>query len=303
MPCPDLTLQSFKDTLKQTPYDILLCGFPCQPFSIAGERRGFDDLRGTIFFHLAEIIQQTRPMAVFLENVPGLLNHDGGRTVKKILETLSDDLNYHVVGARKTKRGYSIESGAAVRCAHEFGLPQNRARIFLVAFDKSLFGSAVCALPSTLPAGGMIPDTVLSILDDNVSDRYTCSENTIRILTSCSTRSTKIIRHGVLARTLCACNWGKYNNLVPLDCGGYRVLTPGEYARLQGFDFGGRSDFSFPQNTSDSVKYKTLGNSVAVPVVEALARFTINCLDQLLDGSTDQSIPGASVQLSLGAFQ
>lgn len=303
MPCPDLTLQSFKDTLKQTPYDILLCGFPCQPFSITGERRGFDDLRGTIFFHLAEIIQQTRPMAVFLENVPGLLNHDGGRTVKKILETLSGGLNYHIVGARKTKRGYFLGSGAAVRCAHEFGLPQNRTRVYLVAFDRSRFASAVDALPQSLPAGGTEPDSVLSILDDNVSDQYLCPATTVKALTRWGTKSTKIIRHGELARTLCACNWGKCNNLVPLEDGRYRFLTPGEYARLQGFDFGGRSDFSFPQNTSDSVKYKTLGNSVAVPVVEALAHFTINCLDQLLDGSTDQSIPGASVQLSLGAFQ
>lgn len=106
-------------------FDILCAGFPCQPFSQAGHRRGFDDIRGTLFFDIAEIIRIKQPKAFFLENVRGLYNHDNGRTFETIKRTLTDEL------------GYSFHH--AIVKASDHGLPQHRPRLFMVGFkDQSL---------------------------------------------------------------------------------------------------------------------------------------------------------------------
>ena len=101
-------------------FDVLCAGFPCQPFSQAGFKKGFDDIRGTLFFEIAEIIQIKKPKAFFLENVRGLYSHDQGRTFEKIKTTLSEDL------------GYSFHH--AIVKASDHGLPQHRPRLFMVGF-------------------------------------------------------------------------------------------------------------------------------------------------------------------------
>ena len=119
-PYGDITLEETKQAIPEQ-FDILCAGFPCQAFSIAGKRGGFEDTRGTLFFDVAEIVRRHQPKAFFLENVKGLVNHDKGRTLQTILHTLREDL------------GYFVPEPQIVN-AKDFGVPQNRERIFIVGF-------------------------------------------------------------------------------------------------------------------------------------------------------------------------
>src|SRR5690606_1567059 len=106
-------------------FDVLCAGFPCQAFSIAGKRGGFEDTRGTLFFEVAKIIKEKQPKAIFLENVKGLRNHNKGKTLTTILNVLRNDLGYFVPQPQ-------------ILHAKDFGVPQNRERIFIVGFRKDL---------------------------------------------------------------------------------------------------------------------------------------------------------------------
>src|SRR6476469_7101639 len=119
-PFGDITLQAVKEKIPDG-FDILCAGFPCQAFSIAGRRGGFEDTRGTLFFDVAQIIKKRKPQAIFLENVKGLRNHDKGKTLATILHVLRDDLGYFVPEPQ-------------IINAKDFGVPQNRERIFIVGF-------------------------------------------------------------------------------------------------------------------------------------------------------------------------
>ena len=133
-----LTSEEFKKKVVETEYDVLLAGFPCQPFSRIGEQRGFrDTTRGTIFFDIADIISRTTPRAVFLENVENLVSHDKGNTIKTIIKTLEDELEYRVIGVMVDENGeYEYSRGSLVRNTKYFGLPQNRPRAYIMAFSK-----------------------------------------------------------------------------------------------------------------------------------------------------------------------
>ena len=124
MPKGDITKIKNEEIPK---HDILLAGFPCQSFSIAGKKRGFDDVRGTMFFEIARIIKYHRPKAVFLENVKGLVSHNKGETLKTILKVLREDLEYYVPDPQ-------------ILNAKDFGLAQNRERVFIVGFRKDING-------------------------------------------------------------------------------------------------------------------------------------------------------------------
>ena len=124
IPFGDITKAETKNYIPDN-FDVLCAGFPCQAFSIAGRRGGFEDTRGTLFFDVAEIIKNKRPKAIFLENVKGLRNHDKGKTLATILNVLREDLNYYVPEPQ-------------ILNAKEFGVPQNRERIFIVGFRKDL---------------------------------------------------------------------------------------------------------------------------------------------------------------------
>ena len=104
--------EEFKKKAVETNYDVLLAGFPCQTFSIAGQKLGFrDTTKGTIFFDIADIISRTKPRAVFLENVENLVSHDKGATLKRIITTLEDELEYRVIGVTIDENGEYIEGG------------------------------------------------------------------------------------------------------------------------------------------------------------------------------------------------
>ena len=124
IPFGDITKEKIKSYIPDK-FDILCAGFPCQAFSIAGKRGGFEDTRGTLFFDVAEIIKRKQPRAIFLENVKGLKSHDKGRTLATILNVLREDLGYFVPDPE-------------VINAKNFGVPQNRERIFIVGFHPSL---------------------------------------------------------------------------------------------------------------------------------------------------------------------
>lgn len=123
-PFGDITKESTKNYIPND-FDLLCAGFPCQAFSIAGKRGGFEDTRGTLFFDVAEIIKNKKPKAIFLENVKGLRNHNGGKTLATILNVLRNDLNYYVPEPQ-------------IINAKNFGVPQNRERIYIVGFRNDV---------------------------------------------------------------------------------------------------------------------------------------------------------------------
>ena len=130
----DVTSDEFKEKVKKIDYDILLGGFPCQAFSIAGLQKGFaDETRGTLFFDIADILKKTKPKAFMLENVEGLLKHDKGNTFKTIVKVLNE-LDYKIVGIDIKDGIINYEAKNLIRTTKDFGIPQKRARIFIMGF-------------------------------------------------------------------------------------------------------------------------------------------------------------------------
>lgn len=250
-------------------HDILLGGFPCQPFSQAGLHKGFDDVRGTLFFDIARILKAKRPKAFMLENVKQLKGHNKGNTLKIILSVL-DELGYYVPEPQ-------------VLNAYHFGKPQNRERIIIVGFNKDFlpenyeeFKYPVGHIDSSVCVG--------DILENNVNDKFTISDK---------------LYQGHLARRkknedkgngfgFCLFNKdSKYTStisaryykdgseaLIEQQGKNPRMLTPRECARLQGFE----DDFIIP--VSNVRAYKQFGNSVCIPVIEAVAKKMIEYLEK-----------------------
>ena len=144
-PTNDLTSEEFKNKVVSTDYDVLLAGFPCQTFSRIGKQLGFrDTTRGTIFFDIADIISRTSPRAVFLENVENLVSHDHGNTIDTIVRTLEEELGYRIIGVTIDEDGNYVYSRASlVRNTKDFGLPQNRPRVYIMSFSKKKYGKAI----------------------------------------------------------------------------------------------------------------------------------------------------------------
>lgn len=270
-------------------HDVLLAGFPCQPFSIAGvskknslgRQHGFHcDTQGTLFFDVARIIESHQPKVFLLENVKNLLSHDKGRTFAVIGRTLEEELGYRI----------SIRVIDA-RCF----VPQHRERIFIVGVRKDL-DMKIDLSKLELPSGTAGPrlGTVLhnedgselpsnqAFLDPEgrVSDRYTLSDKLWKYLQDYAEKHRQkgngfgfgLTGRGDVARTLSA-RYHKDGSEILVDRGpglNPRRLTPRECARLMGFDRPGRSEFLMP--VSDTQAYRQFGNSVVVPVVEAVAR-------------------------------
>ena len=115
-------------------HDILCAGFPCQPFSIAGERRGFNDTRGTLFFDIVRILKEKKPKIFILENVKGLVNHDKGKTFKKIINILSKKVNGKINKSKRENLGYNVFW--KVLNSYDFNAPQNRERVFIIGFKN-----------------------------------------------------------------------------------------------------------------------------------------------------------------------
>jgi len=230
-------------------HDILLAGFPCQAFSICGEGKGFADARGTLFFEIARILKTKSPRAFVLENVKRLKTHDGGNTLRRIMETLA-------------ALGYSVEARALN--ALDFGLPQKRERVFVVGM-KGPF-------TFTWPEGRAVMTPLADILETNVPRRYYASEAIrsarLRKFRGKAGAGGPAIWHEnksghVSAHDYsCALRAGASYNYLLVD--GQRRLTEREMMRLQGFP-----DSFKPLGKYTMVK-KQAGNSLPVPVAEAI---------------------------------
>lgn len=246
-------------------HDILVGGFPCQAFSQAGLKRGFDDTRGTLFFDIARILRDKRPKAFLLENVKNLVSHNHGNTFKVIMQTLND-LDYEVT--------------PMLFKAKDFGVPQNRERIYLAGFDRLQVANYKDFAPPVAPC----PETTVgSILESKVDDKYTISD-TLWAGHQRRKKENKKAGKGFgytlfnakspYTNTISA-RYYKDGSEILIEQRGKnpRKITPREAARLQGFP----EDFIIP--VSDTQAYKQFGNSVAVPVVHAIAKQIIQVLD------------------------
>ena len=276
VPFGDITKQSNKDFIPES-FDVLCAGFPCQAFSIAGKRGGFEDTRGTLFFDVAQILKKHRPQAFFLENVKGLTNHDKGKTLATILHTLREDLGYFVPEPR-------------VLNAKDFGVPQNRERIFIVGFlDKK--SAETFGYPEPI--------------DKSVAFEYVKEEKEVSVKYYLSTQYLKTLRNHKarheskgngfgyaiipddgIASAIVVGGMGRERNLVvddrlttfepithikgTVNREGIRKMTPREWARLKGYP----DKYVIP--VADASAYKQFGNSVAVPAIRATAKEIIN---------------------------
>ncbi|WP_316356874.1 DNA (cytosine-5-)-methyltransferase [Devosia sp.] len=265
-------------------HDVLLAGFPCQPFSLAGVSKknslgrahGFQcDVQGTLFFDVARIIQHHRPKAFLLENVKNLKSHDKGRTFDIIMKTLTEDLGYHVETRIIDARSF---------------VPQHRERIFIVGFrDKNDFDFSKLELPEARPTLSWIlhpedgseeaDERYTTGLKGKVMDRYTLSDHLWGYLQAYADKHREagngfgfgLFGPDNVARTLSA----RYHKdgseiLISQKRKNPRRLTPRECARLMGFENADSDPFKIV--VSDTQAYRQFGNAVVVPVVEAVAR-------------------------------
>jgi len=320
-PTNDITSEQFKKEVDSIEYDVLLAGFPCQAFSRVGKQLGFRDAtRGTIFFEIADIIQRTNPRAIFLENVENLLFHDHGNTIDRIIRTLEDELNYRVIGVTLDEEGnYKFDKSTLVRNSKNFGIPQNRPRVYIMAFSKLKYGRAIKLLNEQLPMGrdDVIYEDVHAILDTDVDNKYYMAQGYLDTLKAHRKRNRSkgngfgycVVNqseeeHPIAYTILATGGSGKERNLIyqpkegvagtpfpgkktPLNNEGIRVMTPNEWGRLQGFigyafvNEEGIDEFSFPEGLTDGQKYKQFGNSVTIPVIETMAEFMLECFNLL----------------------
>ena len=256
-------------------HDILVAGFPCQPFSIAGVSKkkslgretGFlDKTQGTLFFDLVRIIDAKRPRAFLLENVKNLKSHDRGRTWNVITEAL-DELNYEIFSCVLDGQLFS---------------PQHRERIFIVGFDRDLYGEHI-SFDFLIQTPGK-PQKVMDILDNDVDEKYTLTDHLWQYLQDYAAKHQAkgngfgygIANLDGVTRTLSARYYKDGSEiLIPQKGKNPRRLTPRECARLQGYD----DDFKIP--VSDTQAYKQFGNSVVVPLVSAVAKTLVDTLISL----------------------
>lgn len=269
IPFGDITKERTKNYIPQE-FDVLCAGFPCQAFSIAGNRKGFADTRGTLFFDIEQIIVKHKPKVVFLENVKNLVSHDNGNTFKTIISVLEDKLGYKVF----TKILNSMTHA---------NIPQNRERIFIVAFDPNQVENyANFKFPSEIK----LTKTIHDILEkgkqaDNLYykkdhqyypelEKAMVSKDTVYQWRRVYARENK----SNVCPTLTA-NMGTGGHNVPLikDDFGIRKLTPKECFLFQGYP----ENYILP-NLANSKLYMQAGNSVTTTLIERISNEIINVL-------------------------
>jgi len=279
-PIEDLTARG--DSLD--PVDVITAGFPCQPFSVAGEKRGFKDERGLLFLHIIRILKefgQKKPKILLLENVKNFKTHDKGRTFKRVQTEIQ-------------KAGYWFAEFNAklMNTAHFTDIPQNRDRIFMIALSCDHFASNNFQFPDPLPDGSLRKVKAFLDLDRKAPENSyfkpgsqyhpffqeaieAGERNSVYQLRRSYVRENK----SNMCFTLMA-NMGEggHNQPVIKDRWGIRKLTPRECARLQGYE---DKWFKIPEGLSKSQIYKQIGNSVTVPLVVSIAKQIAASLESL----------------------
>lgn len=283
VPFGDITKETTKNKIPKG-FDILCAGFPCQAFSLAGKRLGFEETRGTLFFDVAEILRRYQPKAFFLENVKGLVIHDKGKTFKTILNTLDEV-------------GYVVPDPQIVN-AMFFGVPQHRERIYIVGFRKDL---GITKEDFTYPEQKEITKKWIDVREENpVPAKYYLSTQYIQTLINHKARHEAkghgfgydIIPDDGIAHAIVVGGMGRESNLVidfrqtdltpttrikgEVNKQGWRKMTPREWARLQGYPD------NFKIVVADASAYKQFGNSVAVPAIQATAEQLLKTLNKKL---------------------
>jgi len=261
-------------------HDILVAGFPCQPFSIAGVSKkqslgratGFEDkTQGTLFFDICRILKEKRPKAFMLENVKNLCSHDRGRTFKIIQESLAE-LDYEVFFDILDGKGY---------------VPQHRERIVIVGFDKREYGNNIKF--ELKPAPPAKPLVVKDILEENVDNKYTLSDKLWAYLQNYAAKHKAAgngFGYGIapldgVTRTISARYYKDGSEILIAQEGkNPRRLTPRECARLQGFP----DTFKIP--VSDTQAYRQFGNSVVVPLMAEIAKLVVAKIDEMEKAKT-----------------
>lgn len=269
VPFGDITKKEIKDLIPDH-FDVLCAGFPCQPFSNAGLKRGIEDTRGTLFYHIAEILRDHQPKAVLLENVRGLISNDKGNTIQTVLRTITG------MGYRCNVPQELIENGPITKLkeecakmvlsAKDYGVPQNRPRIYIVLWREDL------GIDSFIyPEAEKVKTSVASILEHEVGDEYTISDKLW------AGHKRRRIEHEEKGNGFGYCLFNEESEytstisrryykdgseiLIEQEGKNPRKLTPREAANLQGFP----KEFKLPD--SNTKAYQQFGNSVAVPVV------------------------------------
>ncbi len=279
VPFGDITKDSTKNFIPEG-FDVLCAGFPCQAFSLAGKRLGFAETRGTLFFDVAEILRRRQPKAIFLENVKGLAIHDGGKTLKVILNTLNEV-------------GYVVPDPQIVNAMY-FGVPQHRERIYIVGFRKDL---GISKEDFVYPEQKEVSKHWIDVREENpVPAKYYLSTQYMTTLENHKARHAakgngfgyEIIADDGVANAIVVGGMGRERNLVidkrqkdltpttkikgTVNTEGVRRMTPREWARLQGYPD------NFRIVVADASAYKQFGNSVAVPAIQATAEQILSVL-------------------------
>ena len=282
VPFGDITKEETKALIPEH-FDVLCAGFPCQAFSIAGYRKGFDDVRGILFFDVADILDRYRPKAFYLENVKNLQGHDNGRTFNKIYRKLTEELHYVV--------DYRVMNP----CDYA-NVPQNRERIFIVGFDPKQvdiknFLNEENDFRFPFPITEKLTRSIHDIIDDkNEDDKLFYRPGHLyydRLDKAMTSRDTVYQWRRVYVRenksnmcpTLTA-NMGEGGHNVPIirTSKGIRKLSPEECLGFQGFPV--EKGFKYPNTIAQSKKYKQAGNSVTEPLIEKVASQIIKILKE-----------------------
>lgn len=276
-PFGDITQEATKKHIP-VKFDLLCGGFPCQPFSIAGKQKGLAETRGTLFYEIADILYHHQPHAFLLENVKHLIHHEKGNTIKLILEILRNELNYFVPTPQ-------------VLNSKDFGLPQSRRRVFIVGFHKNLnirsFNypsgqkTQVCFRAikeqSVPPIKYFITKKQLEVFQRHKNRHLNYPGYWFRIIPDFGiiptlTAMVVDLRHKLIVdKRIYESNLPK-EELEKLSPYPIRYLTPRECARLQGFPD------NFIIHKKDYYAYKQFGNSISVPVVQAIGNKIIDTL-------------------------
>lgn len=263
-------------------FDILCAGFPCQPFSIGGLRKGFNDTRGTLFFHVERIIRDKRPKVFILENVKGLTNHDNGNTLNVILNKLSKKINGEI-NQEKYDDCLDYHVYFKVLNSKDFGLPQNRERIYIIGFDKDIKFEFPNPFSKKITLEDIIEENVeyitatevakLNIKTHLINHKQYEKIKDFKYLLAYEIRKSKCtFKFDGFSPTLTAKMGTGGNNIPILVNMNYRKLSVKDCLKIQGFP----NTYKIKYNNQQS--YKQIGNSVSVPVISLLAKKIIESI-------------------------
>ena len=282
VPFGDITKDETKALIPEK-FDILCAGFPCQAFSVAGYRKGFDDVRGTLFFDVADILDKHHPKAFYLENVKNLQGHDNGRTFDKIYRKLTEELHY------------VVDFKVMNPCEYA-NVPQNRERIFIVGFDPiqvdvSSLTDEAGKFHFPFPEKVALTKTIHDIINDEEDDErlfYKPEHIYYDSLNKAMTRTDTVYQwrrvyvrenKSNMCPTLTA-NMGEGGHNVPIirTSKGIRKFTPEECLKFQGFPV--EKGYRYPSTIAQSKKYKQAGNSVTEPLIEKVAKEIVKIMKE-----------------------